>query len=196
MVSGKDWTGNYHSVCGTLGARNEVKEEREEHDYYATEPRAVELLMNLEQFNKNIWEPACGEGHISKVLEKYGYNVKSTDLIDRGFGEGGVNFFNCFDKFDGDIVTNPPYKYALEFVQHALALLHDGQKCCMFLKVQFLEGKARKEFFLQTPPKTVWVSSSRLMCGKNGKFETAMVAYAWYVWEKGYKGDTILKWFN
>lgn len=86
----KDWTGNYHSICGCLGARNECKEDREEHDYYATEPKATELLMQLEKFNHNIWECACGEGHISKVLEKYGYNVRSTDLIDRGFGRGGV----------------------------------------------------------------------------------------------------------
>lgn len=86
----KDWTGNYHSVCGCLGARNECKESREEHDYYATEPKATELLMQLEKFNPNIWECACGEGHISKVLERYGYNVRSTDLIDRGFGKGGV----------------------------------------------------------------------------------------------------------
>lgn len=192
----KDWTGNYHSVCGCLGARNEAQGEREEHDYYATEPKAAEWLIRLESLNHNIWEPDCGEGHLSKVFESKGYNVKSTDLIDRGFGEGGVNFFNCFDKFDGDIVTNPPYKYALEFCEHALALLHDGAKCCMFLKVQFLEGKARKEFFRQNPPKTVYISSSRLKCGKNGEFKESMVAYAWYVWEKGYRGDTVLKWFN
>lgn len=91
----KDWTGNYHSVCGCLGARNECKTEREEHDYYATEPKATELLMGLEKFDHNIWECACGEGHISKVLEKHGYAVKSTDLIDRGFGEGGVRFLKA-----------------------------------------------------------------------------------------------------
>ena len=85
----KDWTGNYHSVVGCLGARNECKEEREEHDYYATDPMAVKWLIKLEELNKNIWECACGEGHLSKVLEANNFNVKSTDLIDRGYGTGG-----------------------------------------------------------------------------------------------------------
>lgn len=192
----KDWTGNYHSVCGCLGARNECQEEREENDYYATEPIAIEWLMKLEELNKNIWEPACGEGHLAKPLVANGYNVKSTDLIDRGYGMGGVDFFLETEVFDGDIITNPPYKYAQEFVEKAISLVGDGHKVCMFLKVQFLEGKKRRKMFEKYPPKTVWVSTNRIRCGKNGEFKGSMVAYAWYVWEKGYTGETKLKWFN
>ena len=72
----------------------------------------------------------------------------------------------------------------------------------MFLKIQFLEGKARRELFRSHPPKVVYVSSSRLLCAPNGDFEHATksggsaVAYAWFVWEKGFKGDTIVKWIN
>ena len=72
----------------------------------------------------------------------------------------------------------------------------------MFLKVTFLEGKRRKDLFRQHPPKTIYVSSSRINCAKNGKFEDlretggSAVAYAWYVWQKGYKGATIIKWIN
>lgn len=189
-----DWTGNRHSVEGCLGVFG--KEEREQHDYYATTPKAAEWLIKLENLNKNIWECACGEGHLGKVFENNGFNVKKTDLIDRGYGEGGIDFLKQTEIFDGDIVTNPPYKYAQEFVEHALELVKDGNKVCMFLKVQFLEGKARRKLFDEHPPKTVWVSSGRLQCGKNGVFQGSMVAYAWYVWEKGYKGDTIIKWFN
>lgn len=131
-----------------------------------------------------------------------GYSVKSTDLIDRGYGEGGVDFLKQTEVFDGDIVTNPPYKFAKEFVEQGLKLVNDGNKVCMFLKLTFLESKARRELFDNNPPKTVWVSSSRLRCAKNGDFTTykqgvgTAVAYAWYVWEKGYKGPTIIKWFN
>lgn len=192
----KDWTGNFHSVVGCLGASNHTKEERQEHDFYATDPIAAEWLMQLEELNHNIWECACGEGHLGKVFESAGHTVKATDLIDRGYGQGGVDFLACEDKFDGDIVTNPPYKYSLPFIEHALSLIPDGHKVCMFLKVQFLEGKERRKFFDEKPPKHVWVSSSRIKCGKNGNFAESMVAYAWYVWEKGYHGDTILKWFN
>lgn len=192
----KDWTGNYQSVVGCLGAHNLTSEEREQNDYYATEPIAAEYLIELEELDKNIWEPSCGEGHLSKVFEEHGFNVKSTDLIDRGFGQGGVDFFDQTEIFNGDIVTNPPYKYAQPYIEHALELVPDGHKVCMFLKVQFLEGKARRKLYEKYPPKRIWISSSRIKCGKNGIFKDSMIAYAWYVWEKGYTGDTVIKWFN
>lgn len=90
----KDWTGNTKSTHSTLGSSSHSEREREKHDYYATEPKAVEFLLKLEKFNNSIWEPACGEGHISNVLCKNGYSVKSTDLINRGFGIGGVDFLS------------------------------------------------------------------------------------------------------
>lgn len=192
----KDWTGNYHSVVGCLGAHNETEEEREQHDFYATTPEAAEWLIKLEKLDGRIWECACGEGHLSKVFTAHGFEVKSTDLIERGYGTGGVDFLKQTEKWDGDIITNPPYRYAQEFVQHALELVKGGAKVCMFLKVQFLEGKGRRKLFDAAPPRTIWISSSRLQCGKNGVFQPSMVAYAWYVWEKGYKGDTVVKWFN
>ena len=65
----KDWTGNTHSTMVILGASNHGQHERETHDYYATEPKAVELLLNEESFS-NVWECACGEGHLAKVLEE------------------------------------------------------------------------------------------------------------------------------
>ena len=80
---------NEHGVFVTLGASNHTTNTRAEHDYYATDPRAIELLLDEEKFSNRIWECACGEGHISKVLEQKGYDVLSTDLIDRGYGTGG-----------------------------------------------------------------------------------------------------------
>lgn len=53
-----DWTGNKNSIYMTLGASNHTAKEREENDYYATEPAAVELLLELEKFSHYIWEPA------------------------------------------------------------------------------------------------------------------------------------------
>lgn len=80
---------NKRDIFTQIGARNYALTEREINDYYATEPKALELLLDIETFDKNVWECACGEGHLSKVLEARGYNVRSTDLIDRGYGEGG-----------------------------------------------------------------------------------------------------------
>jgi len=180
----KDWTGNA-SVrnCNLRSGTAEIN------DYYATEPRAVELLLEKEGFSQYIWEPACGEGHISRVLAAYGHHVESTDLIDRGYGISGQDFLEqpYFTSFDGDIITNPPYKFAKEFVEKALEVVNPGRKVAMFLKLTFLEGKSRRKLFRDHPPKTVYVSSARLQCGKNGDFTgSCMVAYAWYVWQKGY----------
>ena len=133
------------------------------------------------------------------MLEEHGFEVISTDLVYRGFGDPEPLDFlkDTLEDFEGDIITNPPYKYALEFVEHALNIVQSGRKVAMFLKLTFLEGKARKAFFLKNPPKVVYVSSSRLECGKNGKFESKnAVAYAWFVWEKGFSGDPIIKWIN
>lgn len=188
-------------VFTTLGSSNHVPEEREAFDYYATDPKAVEMLLELEQFSPVIWEPACGEGHISKVLQAHGYEVISTDLIYRGFGDPEPLDFlkESLEDFEGDIITNPPYKYALEFVEQALNSVQPGRKVAMFLKLQFLEGKSRKQFFSHNPPKVVYVSSSRLICAMNGEFSkypSSAVAYAWFVWEKGFQGDPIIKWIN
>lgn len=195
----KDWNGNKKSIYVTLGASNHVAEERQEYDFYETDPKAAEMLLGLETFNKNIWECACGQGALSKVFEKAGHNVLSTDLVDRGYGNGGIDFLKCTEKFDGDIITNPPYKYAQLFVEHALELVPDGHKVAMFLKLQFLEGQARRKLFDRYPPKTVYVSSSRLICAKNGEFDkvtSSAVAYAWFLWVKGYNGNPEIKWFN
>ena len=187
-------------VFKTLGSSNHTADERAANDYYATDPQAVEMLLALESFAPLIWEPACGEGHISKVLTANGYEVISTDLIYRGYGEPEPMDFltETFPDFEGDIITNPPYSAGLEFVERALETVRPGGKVAMFLKVQFLEGKRRGELFAKTPPRTVYISRSRLACAKNGDFSHTekAIAYAWYVGEKGFTGDPVIKWFN
>ena len=181
----------------TIGTSTHALEGRENDDYYATDPKAVKLLLEKEKFSSIILEPSCGEGHISRVLLDNGYAVKSSDLINRGFGE--VQDFFETDEFNGDIITNPPYKMALDFVKHSLNIIQEGNKVAMFLKLQFLEGKARKEFYKNNPPKKIYVASGRLNCAKNGKFEefkSSAVAYAWFVWEKGYQGSPEIDWIN
>lgn len=193
--------GGNQFVFSTLGASNHVADERAANDYYATDPRAVEMLLQMETFAPVIWELACGEGHISKVLAAHGYEVISTDLIYRGFGDPEpLNFLEeTLDGFEGDIITNPPYSVGLQFVERALESVRPGGKVAMFLKVQFLEGKRRGEFFKKSPPRSVYISRSRLACYKNGDLTTnpeSAIAYAWYVWEKGFTGDPVIKWFN
>ena len=184
------------------GSSAHAKEQRQEEDFYATDPVALDLLLDLEQFSDRVWEPACGQGHLSKVLIENLYDVFSTDIIERGFGSK-FDFLKSkqhFSKFDGDILTNPPYKLAQEFIEMGLDLVPEGNKVVMFLRLQFLEGKGRKEFFKKYPPEKIYISSSRILCAKNGEFEkykkSSVTAYAWFIWKKGYTGETTIKWFN
>ena len=196
----KDYTGNKNSLFATLGASNHSAEERAGYDFYATDPRmAEELCKHVELVN--VWECACGAGHLAKVFDKYGLLGRATDIVDRGYGESGVDFLLQTEQWNGDIVTNPPYKYAREFVEHALRLIRNGSLVCMFLKLTFLEGQGRRVFFERYPPSNVIVSVKRVQCAKNGDFEKypltgSAAAYAWFIWQKGYKGEPILSWCN
>lgn len=196
----KDYTGNKTSLFACLGASNHSAEERAGYDFYATDPRmAEELCKHVELVN--VWECACGAGHLAKVFERYGLLGRATDIVDRGYGESGVDFLLQTEQWNGDIVTNPPYKYAREFVEHALRLVRDGSLVCMFLKLTFLEGQGRRGVFERYPPSNVIVSVKRVQCAKNGDFEKypltgSAAAYAWFIWQKGYKGEPILSWCN
>ena len=86
-----------------------AKGDREENDFYPTPEKATQSLLNLQKFEGNIWECACGDGAMSKVMIKNGYDVYSSDLIDRGYGETGIDFLKTNKVFD-NIVTNPPFK--------------------------------------------------------------------------------------
>lgn len=140
-----------------------------------------------------------GGGHIASVLKNNGYNVLGTDIVDRGWEGTIIHDFikDENDNWHGDIITNPPYKHAKEFVKEAMHIIDNGSKIAMFLKLTFLEGMARRTLFETYPPKTIYVYSKRAKCAMNGDFEntgSSAVCYAWFIWEKGYIGDPIIKW--
>jgi hypothetical protein len=190
----KDWTGNSRSAHATLGARNYALEERETNDYYATHPSAAQDLMRIRPDINNIWECACGEGHLAKEFDKQGKLHRATDLFDRGYGVPNFDFLTQVGVYDGWIVTNPPY-YAQEFCEKAI---ETSGNVAMFLKIQFLEGKRRKKFFEKYPPGDIYVYSFRQRCAMNGDFEkyakSNAVSYAWYIWEKDNKDLPTIHW--
>lgn len=197
----KDWTGNSKSIFSALAASNHSEANRAEKDYYATPPTAVEELLKRETFSDYIIEPAVGGGHIANVLKEHGYKVVGIDIIDRGYHETIVKDFLSVEKGElknADMITNPPYSQAAEFVEHAMNISNDGTKIAMFLKIQFLESKKRYELFKKYPPKNVYVFVSRVNCGKNGEFSegTSAVCYAWFVWIKGFNGKPTIDWIN
>lgn len=184
------------------GCSNHSEFDRANNDFYATNPKDVEKLFsecNI-PFAQNILEPCAGEGHIAQVFKDKGYNVTACDLIQRNYPlDKCWDFLKQAESFDGDIVTNPPYELATEFVTKALNIIPEGNRVVMFLKLTFLESKKRKPLFETKQLKTVYVYTNRTACAKNGDpsgFGTGAVAYAWYEWVKGYNGDPIIKWIN
>ena len=156
---------------------------REKNDFYATPEESTEKLLRVVTFRGRIYEPCCGQGHISEVLIKHGYEVSSSDLVDRGYGTPRVDFLMETQKYD-NIVTNPPFKNALEFAERALEL--SRYKVALLLKLSFLEGVARRNFFKRYPPEKVWVFSQRQALMKNGEPHSGgMLALAWFIWSKG-----------
>jgi hypothetical protein len=173
-------------------------QDREKDDFYATPPESTEALLRVEQFEGSIWEPAAGQGHLSKVLEAAGHEVISTEMVDRGFGETGVDFLMEWRPRAPNIVTNPPFKLSSQFVRNALRLTTG--KVAMLLKIGFLEGVERADVFDAAPLARVWVFRRRQSFLKSGIHKTnmngkgGMIAYAWFVWEHGYQDKPTLGW--
>jgi len=181
-----------------LGASNHTELERQVDDFYATDPIAIDYLCEQESFTKTVWECACGKCHLANRLHDFGYDVIATDLNDWGCSKSGVDFLTQTKGYGCDIITNPPYKTALQFAYKGLELCEN--KLALLLRLQFLEGKERKKFFIKHPPKFVYVFSSRLLCAKDGDFEAfikrggSAIAYAWFVWYKDFSGDPSIRW--
>ena len=183
-----------------VGLHRQEGEEREENDFYATHPMAIPPLMKVldwENVVKNIWEPACGQGHLSEMMRLYGHKVLSTDLIDRGYGIGGIDFLSNTiydnDSFDA-IITNPPYKLSVEFIEKALKI---APTVCAFLRITFLESLKRRKFFEQHPPRFVAVFTERMASSKSAKFlpdESSNVCYAWFIWQRDFTGRPEILW--
>ncbi|MEC5422096.1 hypothetical protein QGM71_01135 [Virgibacillus sp. C22-A2] len=181
-------------------AGNKNKGEREKNDFYPTPPHATESLLNRVNFEGSVWEPACGDGAICKVLEEKEYKVYATDKYDRGYGVYDIDFLTwdwtkTFNHRPANIITNPPYKIAQEFVERSLECTTG--KVAMLLKLNFLESARRYEMFNNTPLKHVLVFSKRLNFYEGtleGNKRSGVLAFAWYVWEHGYEGQPQIDW--
>jgi len=169
---------------------------RADADFYPTPRIAITSLLNQEKFNGNIFEPACGAGHISKVLKEYNYTVISSDLVNRGYGDFFETFLTCNKRFD-NIVTNPPFNLALEFINRAKTV--SKEKIAFLLKTTFLESKERYYMFQDKifPLSKVYQFSNRIRMGKGINDDGGsggMIAFAWFIWDKNHIGSPTIHW--
>lgn len=165
-------------------------------DFFPTPKWATFALIDNEKFKGEIWESACGDGAMSRVLEQTGETVFSSDLHNRGFGESGRDFLKC-ERSTPNIITNPPYNSAEGFV--AAGVRNATRKFALLLRLAFLEGANRANtIFDAMPPARVWVFSERITFYPSGVEPkgSGTTAYAWFVWDKDAPSRTELKWFK
>jgi hypothetical protein len=169
-------------------------------DHYPTPDIAVEKLLEHVKFNGTIWEPCCGNGAICKVLKTKGFSdVIATDLNDWGYGETGKDFLKE-DLRDVDaVITNPPYNVSLDFAKRAVEATKKRQgKVAFLLRLAWLEGQKRKEFFESSPFSEVLVFSKRLprmnRFDFDGEPSTSMIAFAWFIWDWKHQGPPTVHW--
>ncbi|SEM72867.1 hypothetical protein [Palleronia pelagia] len=163
-------------------------------DFYPTPEWATLALLENETFGSDIWESACGDGAMSRVIQEFYPGCESSDLYDRGFGEPGVDYITAHRKHD-HIVTNPPFHSAEPFV--AAGLRNAKKKFALLLRLAFLEGAGRqKTIFDGAAPSRVWIFSERITFYPRGaqKKGSGTTAYAWFVWDRSHSGPTELKW--
>jgi hypothetical protein len=162
--------------------------EREAEDFYPSPPWCTEALLKHFTPRGTVWEPACGQGHICKVLEAKGHKVIATDLVDRGYGTPDKDFL----KFDAlpdpsiqAIITNPPYSDTLpsNFITKSLDLMKpvDGS-VAMLLRNEFDSASKRTKLFahpafslkLVLTKRPRWIEDSTGSPRHN---------YAWFCWD-------------
>ena len=204
----KDWTGNANSIYKTLGASNHTEDERQSEDFYSTQKQTVLSLLNkLKEYNINLSnsvmiEPAVGSGNILKACfeTNEGYNkYLAYDIVDRGFPNTNIADWLTVSRPNIDnlaIVANFPYNKIQNHTEHSLSVLKDGEYLIELAKIQFLEGKARREMFNKNPPKYVLVFSERIKCLANGENTggSSAICFCWYIFQKGFKGMPQVDW--
>ena len=189
-------TSQEEKIGGKLAGGNPARG-RVENDFYATHPDSTKALLAVEDIIYPALEPACGQGHISKLLDES--QTLSSDLIDRGYGIVKDFLVAEFPNDIQTVITNPPFNLFEEFLFKALRIAKS--KVIMFGKLQALEGYKRATYLQQTPLRTVYVFKKRqqpLRDGKeqdnSGKKLSSTMAFAWFVWEKGYEGKPTIEW--
>ncbi len=186
-----------------FGRDGRVHPLRARYEFYPTPPEATLALLSQESFDGTIWEPACGRGAISAVLEARGYRVVSTDLVQRDYGLGGIDFLRESVSRAKHIVTNPPYGRGLgdAFVKHALALTREtGGTMAMLLNLASLCHPLRHTLWINHPPSIIY-ALDELVCWPEGdpaqaRSATAHHRYCWVVWRPGEVGRTSFAWLS
>lgn len=182
------------------GSVNRASGWRPEDDHYNTPRFASIPFVRAVLLPDLIWEPACGEGAISRVLEEHGHTVISTTLVDRGYGRVGQNFLECCELLAPAIVTNPPFGIIDDFIEHALTLNPDV--LAVFARTKFVEGAERFKAIHSRRPFSVmyqFIERIKFFAGDTPESEQPgwnTEAFAWFVYVKGWRREPVVRWLR
>lgn len=179
----------------TTGNSRHSGYERSANDWYVEPPWAVEALLDVEKFDGITYDPACGGGTIPKVFRDRNLQCEGSDLVDRGFGFKKADYLDpLMNPHSENIVTNPPFNLAEQFV---LKALQRNNKVAILQRLAWLESAKRRMFFESTPLARVWVFARRVSMPPGGtdiNQKGGSIPFAWFVWDYCHKGPPILGW--
>lgn len=171
-------------------------------DDFPTPPWATRALMEhvIEQGGytdgMNCLEPACGAGHMAKVLGEYFGKVTASDVHPYGYGDIADFLKTLYPAGEYDwVITNPPFRLAEEFIERALPIARRG--VAILARTVFIESIGRYErIFQPNAPSKVAQFSERvpMVKGRLDRKASTATGYAWMIWEKGFYDRTQLVW--
>lgn len=170
-------------------------------DDFPTPPWATRALIEhvigkKEVSSLSVLEPACGAGHMVKVLKEYFNEVRFADAHNYQFGPIRDYLDYPYETNAVDwVITNPPFRLAEEFVLRSFDVARIG--VAMLVRTVFLESVGRyNRLFSKNPPSQFaqFVERVPMVRGRlDGKASTA-TGYAWLVWNLSESADPKLVW--
>lgn len=150
---------------------------RKASDFYPTPPEVTIALLNLLELPEGtvIWEPACGNGSMVDVMQRFGYKVIATDI------ETGTDFLTSPDMECEWVITNPPFSVADKFIEKCIKI---GKPFALLLKSQYWHAKKRIGLFRSCPPSFVCPLTWRPnFAGEQAGRGNPLMDVIWVVWD-------------
>jgi hypothetical protein len=166
-------------------------------DAYSTPPVAVEALLTVESLPHRIWECAAGRGNIARFLRDRGHSVIASDIVHYDFPlDFEADFLSQRRAPAGTelILSNAPYRYCAEFVDHGLTLC---SRVILLCRLAFLESECRSRILDTGTLAAVHVFKKRLPMmhreGWTGRRASNAMPFAWFVWDRNHAGPAVIE---
>ena len=175
--------------------------EREKDDFYPTPPEPTRAILSAElprlRDYSTIWEPACGNGAMTRELDAVGLRVFASDSVDRGCGATIMSFYD-FDRASAPataILTNPPFDQCswgngkARWLYHAMDEI-GADYMALLLPWPFPGAGGLRHFWAKHPPARVYLMRWKIDFTGQG---APPMLNGWFIWDKKHHGETVLR---